>query len=155
MAWLSRISALVLLAFSVSIFLLSVRLGIGRLHSPGPGFMPSLASAVLFFLSLFVFLSHTRRPMKDQEEGHLAGWKGLAKPMGLVAALIGYAFVLNVMGYLISAFLLMFMLFLMAEPQKWRKDVVIAAIVAVLSFLVFNQWLGVRLPTGIFPQFGG
>jgi hypothetical protein len=45
----------------------------------------------------------------------------------------------------------MFMLFVIAEPQRWRKDLAIAAIVAALSYLVFHRWLGVQLPTGIFP----
>jgi putative tricarboxylic transport membrane protein len=155
MKWLNRISAFSFLGFSVFIFALSVRLGIGRLQSPGPGFMPSLASAVLFFLSLFVLISQTRRSAKDEGEGHLVHWRNLTKPIGLVAVLIGYAFVLDVMGYLITAFLLMFMLFLMAEPRRWPKDVVVAALVAALSYVVFNQWLGVRLPAGVFPNFGG
>jgi len=45
---------------------------------------------------------------------------------------------------------LLFTLFSVTEPQQWRKNLVIAALVAVFSFLVFDKWLRVQLPDGIF-----
>jgi putative tricarboxylic transport membrane protein len=151
MKWLNGISDLSLLGLSVIIFVLSLKLGIGKVQSPGPGFMPSVVSVILFFLSLCVFVSRVREPVKDGGKGRFIRWEYLKRPFALLAALIGYAFMLDLLGYLISAFLLMFMLFVIAEPQRWRKDLAIAAIVAALSYLVFHRWLGVQLPTGIFP----
>ncbi|MEI9475000.1 MAG: tripartite tricarboxylate transporter TctB family protein [Deltaproteobacteria bacterium] len=151
MKWLNGISDLSLLGFSVFIFILSLKLGIGKIQSPGPGFMPSVVSVILFFLSLCAFVSRVKEPVKDEGKGRFMRWDYLRKPFALLAALIGYALVLDFLGYVISAFLLMFMLFVIAEPQRWRKDLAIAAIVAALSYIVFNRWLGVQLPTGIFP----
>jgi putative tricarboxylic transport membrane protein len=90
------------------------------------------------------------RSVKDHKKGGFIEWGSLKKPAILVVALIGYAFLLQVFGYLITSFALMFVMFLITEPQKWRKDILIAAIAVMLSFLVFDKWLQVRLPGGIF-----
>lgn len=149
MKWLNRISNLSLMGFSVLIVFLCVELGIGKPQSPGPGLMPSLAAVLLFSLSLLTFIFDIKG--SNDEEGKTSFRRqDLIKPFSLVVSLIGYAFLLDVIGYIVSTFLLLFVLFSMMEPQKWRKDMVIAAVVATLSFLVFDKWLHVQLPAGIF-----
>ena len=44
MKWLNGISDLSFLGLSVIVFVLSLKLGIGKVQSPGPGFMPSVVS---------------------------------------------------------------------------------------------------------------
>jgi energy-converting hydrogenase Eha subunit B len=46
--------------------------------------------------------------------------------------------------------LLLFVLFSITELHKWRKNLVIAAVIAILSFVVFDKWLRVQLPDGLF-----
>jgi putative tricarboxylic transport membrane protein len=150
MKWLNRAGNLSLMGFSVLIFFLCVQLGIGKPRSPGPGFMPLLAAVLLFCLSLATIIVESRGSAEDEERKSSLGLKELAKPISLVIALIGYAFLLNVLGYPVTTFLLLFGLFSVTEPQHWRKNLVIAALVAVLSFLVFDKWLRVQLPDGIF-----
>ncbi len=150
MKWLNRISNLSLIGFSVLIVFLCVELGIGNPQSPGPGFMPSLAAVLLFSLSLLTIIFDIKGSVKEEEGKSSLRWEDLIKPFSLVASLIGYAFLLNILGYLVTTFLVLFVLFSITEPQKWRKDMVIAAIVATLSFLVFDKWLHVQLPSDIF-----
>jgi len=150
MKWLNRAGHLSLMGFSVLIFFLCVQLGIGKPQSPGPGFMPLLAAVVLFCLSLATIIVESRGASEDEGGKSSLGLAELAKPACLVIALIGYAFLLNVLGYPVTTFLLLFALFSVTEPQHWRKNLLIAALVAVLSFLVFDKWLRVKLPDGIF-----
>jgi putative tricarboxylic transport membrane protein len=111
--------------------------------------MPAIAAALLFALSLFTFFIELKG--SSEEEGKCSlKWKQLTKPMCLLISLIGYAFLLNIVGYIVATFLLMSILFLMTEQQEWRKDLVIAVIVSTLSYLVFNKWLHVPLPSGMF-----
>ena len=138
-----------LMMFSILIGFLSFQLGIGRIQNVKAGFMPLLAAILLFSLSLLVLFIEGRS-VKDHKKGGFIEWGSLKKPAILVVALIGYAFLLQVFGYLITSFALMFVMFLITEPQKWRKDILIAAITVMLSFLVFDKWLQVRLPGGIF-----
>ncbi len=150
MKWLKRAGHLSLMGFSVLIFFLCVQLGLGKPQSPGPGFMPLLAAILLFCLSLATIIVESRGTAEDEEGKSSLGLEELAKPACLVIALIGYAFLLNVLGYPVTTFLLLFGLFSVTEPRHWRKNLVIAALVAVLSFLVFDKWLRVQLPDGIF-----
>jgi len=150
MKWLNRASHLSLMGFSVLIFFLCVRLGIGKPQSPGPGFMPLLAAVLLFCLSFATIIVESRGAADDEGRKSSLGLKELTKPVCLVISLIGYAFLLNVLGYPVATFLLLFTLFSVTEPQQWRKNLLIAALVAVLSFLVFDKWLRVQLPDGIF-----
>jgi hypothetical protein len=69
---LNQITSLFLMGFSVFIFTSSLKLGIGDLQNPGPGFMPLLCSVLLFSLSLVVFIKNlrmSRRKDKDEEGG--------------------------------------------------------------------------------------
>lgn len=152
MKWLNRISSLFLIGLSLLIFYSSLNLGIGTVQKPGPGFMPILASALVFSLSFLVFIKEIKTTglAKDEERQASLGWENLIKPINLVIALCGYSFVLELFGYLITAFLLMFAMLFIYEPKKWYIHIIIAAIVANLSFLVFYKWLRVQLPMGLF-----
>lgn len=148
MRLLNPISAIFLMGLSVLIGFGSIKLGIGTPGNMGPGFMPFLASALLFILSLFILIG--LGGAKEGEKGRLStGWKTLLKPGILIIALCVYMLFLNVLGYLLAAFLLMSQMFFISEPKKWYMNIVLAAIIAILSFTLF-KWLQVQLPAGVF-----
>ena len=149
MKWLNRIISLFLVGLSIIICLASVRLGIGEFGNPGPGFMPFLTSSILFFLCLAVFIMDFIRTAEREEKGPLLAIESLKKPIVLVVLLLGFTFLLNLFGYLITTFFLMFLMFFMLNPKKWRLHIALGAIVASLSFFFF-KWFQVQLPTGIF-----
>ena len=61
-----------------------------------------------------------------------------------------YGFFLERLGYLIATFgLMIVMLGIIGRPRVWVL-VVSALIVVVATYVVFNVWLEVRLPRGIF-----
>lgn len=150
MRWLNRISSLFLIGFSVVICWASIKLGIGKPGTPGPGFLPFFSSFLLFLLSLVVFAKDLIRTDKGEEEKPSLTRENLKKPIGLVVMLSGYTFLLNIFGYIITTFPLMFLMLFMLDPKKWRMQIIIAAIVTSLSFFLFCKWLQVGLPTGIF-----
>ncbi len=145
---LDRGSCIFLLGLSVLVGLMSLRLGIGGLELMGAGFMPFLASILLFVLTVIVLIKGLRTKQGGEEKTRLT-WKALEKPLKLVVGLIGYAFLLMPLGYLIVTFLFVFFMFTMMQPQKWRMDLVFAALVAAASFVLFDTLLSVRLPPGI------
>ena len=149
---LDKGSCIFLLGLSVLVGLMSLKLGIGGLELMGAGFMPFLASILLFVLTLFVFIKGLRTKQGGEEKTHLT-WEALEKPLKLVMGLIVYAFLLMPLGYLITTFLFVFFMFNMMQPQKWRMDLVFAALVAAASFVLFDTLLSVRLPPGILTMF--
>ena len=140
----------VLIGFSILIFILSLELGFGEIQNPGPGFMPIHVSVVIFVLSLLVLVMEMGKSDKDEGGGPSIIWKNFKKPVFLVIVLSGYTLFLEVFGYLIDTFLLMFLTFSISMPKKWYMNMMIAAIIASLSFLVFYKCLRMQLPTGLF-----
>ena len=148
MKFSDRISSLFLITLSVFVLVGSYKLGIGTLQNLGTGFMPFLASALLFILSLFILMGIGRK------SGEINGrppvvWKNLLRPGSLIIALLIYMLLVNHLGYVLTAFLLMTQMFFVSEPKKWFKNIISSAMIAILSFIFF-RWLQVQLPTGLF-----
>jgi len=149
MKWLNRIISLFLISLAIIICLASVRLGIGGFGNPGPGFLPFLTSLLLFSLSFAVFIKDFIKTGEEEEKSPVMTKDTLKKPFILVVLLTGYTFLLNILGYLITAFLLMFLMFFMLDPRKWRLHIIVGAAVIIISFFFFKRFQ-VQLPTGIF-----
>ena len=128
---------------------ISLQLGVGGLDLMGSGFMPLLASILLFALSLIDFTSSLvkGRTRKRDKKGPSLG--ELTKPAMLIGALIVYVYFLSSVGFQIMTFLLVYVLFVMMQPKKWRLDLFYAALVSTVTFLFFDVALKVRLPAGI------
>ena len=144
-----QISSLFLMILAIFTGVISMQLGVGGLDLMGSGFMPLLASILLFALSLIDFISSLvkGRTGKKDKKGPTLG--ELTKPAMLIGALIVYAYFLNSVGFPIMTFLLVYVLFVAMQPKKWRLDLFYAALVSAVTFLFFDVALKVRLPAGI------
>jgi putative tricarboxylic transport membrane protein len=148
MKWLHRLSSLSLMAFSVWVFLSSLRLGVGTPKEPGPGFMPLLAAVLIFSLSLWGFI---RRFYGTPGKKARARDRSFFLKSGIfVATILLYALILEAAGFIVAGFLLLSAEFSITQPKQWPKNLAIAALVSILSFIVFRRLLGVQLPRGIF-----
>jgi putative tricarboxylic transport membrane protein len=152
MKWANRISSLFLIVVSIIVCFASVTLGIGEFQNPGPGLLPFYTSLLLFFLSLMVLIKNLIAKDEGGDAIPLVLQGNLRKPASLIISLIGYVLTLNSLGYIISTSLLIFiMLFIFdSNPKKWWKFLIVGVISANLSFLIFNKWLQVQLPIGLF-----
>ena len=146
---LERIGCIFLVGFSIFIGFFSIRLGIGGLDLLGAGFLPFLAAILLFVMSLTVLTKgFLEKPEIEGQKNplHLGEFK---KPLMLVVGLIMYAILLKPLGYPITMFLFVFSMFVMMQPKKWKADLFIAALISIVSFVLFNVLLNVPLPFGI------
>ena len=134
----NQVSSLFLIAFSIFVGLISIQLGVGGLDLMGSGFMPGIASILLFVLSLTEFISSLAKGNKKREDKRGPTSGELTKPAMLIGALIVYAYFLNSIGFPIMTFLLVYVLFVMMQPKKWRLDLFFAALVSALTFLLFD-----------------
>jgi putative tricarboxylic transport membrane protein len=146
-----QLASLLLIVFSAGICLMTSQLGIGSLHKPGSGFFPFWGAAVLGLLSLANFLVATRErrraveKIKSREEG--IRWKNLFLTFSF---LLVYPFLLDTLGFLLSTFLFFFLLLRFIEPRRWPVVLGLSASVAILAFLIFQYWLRMQFPSGIF-----
>ena len=149
MSGLERGACIFLMGFSVLFAVMSLELGIGGLNLLGRGLMPFLSSIVLFVLSLIVLIRGLAKGKGPEVTSGKLGAQELTKPVLFVGGLVAYALLLVPLGYLMITFGLVFLLFFMMQPKKWPMDLFFAALVSVLSFLLFDVVLRVRLPDGI------
>ena len=67
----------------------------------------------------------------------------------ILAVLFGYSLFLDTLGFLVSTFILLLMLFRFVGPQKWVVAVGGSALASIASYVVFELWLKTQLPRGI------
>jgi hypothetical protein len=142
-------SSLFWLVAAIGIVLLSLKYGVGTFHEPGPGFITFFAGAILIILSLGLFFSSLR-----DEEGRsgLRGlWTGLetGKVLYVVLLLVAYIFLLKPIGFPISTFILLFLLFRVKGTYRLSTIFLMAFLVTAGSYIIFEIWLKAQLPKGI------
>ena len=110
MKTLDQTSSLFWLLVSISVLVESTRLGIGILHDPGMGFLTFGASGIMGILSLVLFFRATLKKEEGKPKPFLVGpfWK---RVIFVLIVLAIWSRVMPELGYLISTFLLMTLLY--------------------------------------------
>lgn len=146
-------SSLFWLFAGAGITLMSLKYGFGTFHEPGLGFTTFWAGLILTCLSLVIFFSSSR-PSKNRG-GLRELWAGLEveKVIYVIALLSAYALVLRRVGFLISTFILLFLLFRMTGAYRLRTNLIMSFLITAGSYIVFEVWLQTQLPKGILERF--
>jgi len=142
-------SSLFWLVFSLIIFIESLRLGIGKLQDPGMGFMAFGASGLLGVFSLILFFQTILKTEEAKTEPLFIGklWK---RVFFVLIALLIYARLMPVAGYIISTFFLMSFLFWIVRGQKWWWVLVSSFLTTLATYYVFSVWLKGQFPESFF-----
>jgi len=122
--------------------------GVGSFSTPGPGFITFLAGATLTLLSLILFISSTRSKGGGESLGSLWEGRQTGKAFYILGLLVAYMFLVTPLGFLLSTFLLLILLFRIQAAYSLRKVIFLSAASTVASIIVFDAWLGVQLPRG-------
>ena len=144
-------SGIVIMAFAALICFESSKLSFGTPGKPGPGFFPLGLGVILFFLSL-IFILKTALRWEGISDSARALWTGLRwkQVSYTLAALLGYALLLDRLGYLICTWILMTYLFWGKGAKRKGIAIIGAMMVSVISYMIFRGMLKVRLPLGLF-----
>jgi putative tricarboxylic transport membrane protein len=127
-----------------------LKMGIGPLNAPGPGFFPVLVGGVFSLLSMALFMSTFLA--KDQLSERRSFWKekkSCRKVSLSLLSLVFYLISLNYLGYLITTFLFILFLLKFVGQRKWGPSILIAILVSWGSYAIFKTGLGVALPKGL------
>ncbi len=149
MKTLDQTSSLFWLLVSILVFAESLRIGIGTVQNPGMGFMTFGASGILGILSRVLFLKASLRKEDLPHNPLFAGtlWRRI---LFVLLALTVYARVMPVLGYLISTFVLMTLLFGILEKKRIKFVPLYALVATLFTHLVFSKWLNCQFPHGLF-----
>jgi hypothetical protein len=142
-------SSLFWLLLSISIFIESLRLGIGTPRNPGMGFMSFGASGLLGVLSVVLFVRSSLKKEKAVAAPLFSGklWK---RALFVLISLVLYSRLLPVAGFLISTFLLMTLLFWILERKKVWLVFVLSILTTGITYYVFSIALNCQFPSGLF-----
>jgi putative tricarboxylic transport membrane protein len=142
------------LAVGALFFFGSFRYSIFRSGIPGAGFFPFMGGILLIVLSLVVLISalapSKKQPTAEESKEKFFSQKDSYKRILLaLLALFVYWLALGYLGFLLTTFLFMLFLLRFIDPQRWITTLTVSFLTTISAYMLFNLWLKVRLPPGI------
>jgi putative tricarboxylic transport membrane protein len=142
------IGDLILLFISVWAILGGIKLHLGNISEPQPGFFPFWGGVALAVLcGIHLFQAWSGRTQRAETFG--AVWRPLTMMMGLVL----YVTFLNSLGYLLATIILSVVLLRVLGTRRVWSLALAALIMALGSYILFDRLLNVTLPAGILSRF--
>ena len=125
----------------------ATRLGLGSVTEPGAGFIFFWLGVVLVILSLVVLIDSIRSSEAAARDIGEMNW---IKITLVLVSLVLYAFFLEKLGFILTTFFLLSFLLSCIEDTNWIRSVGVAGAAALTCFALFELWLKIRLPKGLF-----
>lgn len=142
------ISGVACLLIATFVFTASLRLGFGELREPGPGFVLFWTSSLLAIFACILLAAGFSRRVEPAHRPDAWNRADRRNAVIVMAALFAYCLALPKLGYRISTFLLMAVLFALGRMKPWR--VVLCSLTTVLlSYYLFAHLLRTPLPRGV------
>src|SRR4030042_5962398 len=96
------------------------KLGLGKLHTPGPGMMPFLLGLLFSIISFYLLVNSLfKRSMEDKTITEEQGQINSRKVILVLASLFFYGLFLETLGYLIVTLITMTILFWTMGLVRW------------------------------------
>ncbi|MGE5252942.1 MAG: tripartite tricarboxylate transporter TctB family protein [Planctomycetaceae bacterium] len=150
-----KITAAILLIFSLLYFFKGLSLQVGVPKNPGPGFIPFIIGILLISCS-GIYLVRVFRKADLEGNGRKTSEgekRNYAAILGITACAILFPLVLETLKFLTTTFVVSLFMFLVLKPKKRALAFVLAAGMSISSFLIFSRLLGVGLPMGFLETF--
>lgn len=144
-----RIVSIGILVFALVYLAGSISLKVGTLAQPGAGQFPAAVAFSLLAIAAFHVWQTFRR---TSEENGGRGWTQIA-PAGIAVALIFYPILLKTLSFLVSTFIILFVLFRLLRFKTTMVSFLTALFTTILAFILFAGLLGVVVPGGVMEEF--
>ena len=116
----------------------------------GPRFAPLVASIALIVLAIAYLARTVVRPDLDLGRHAAAEARTTDRrtPAALLALLVGYAALLETLGYALATTIFVWLAAWLLGSRKPGRDAVVGLVLGVVAGYAFSRWLNVKLPTG-------
>jgi hypothetical protein len=138
------IGGLFFLLIGIWVFSLSIKLPIGTLAEPGPALFPLSLSILLSITGILILVSGKGKTKVDWR----MDLRKIAKPLAISLLTLAFIIFLGQLGYLVTASLYLFSLFLFVCRFRLFVAVILSGILAAGSWYLFGDILGIQLPPG-------
>ena len=145
----NAIPSFILIIVGVVFIVSSLKLGIGNIGSPGPGFVPLGAGGLLIILTLGTIVETFFKRERKSRPKILEGsqwWVMLSVPLSLLV----YALLLDIMGFIPCTFLILVFLFKIWGRQSWKVVLGASMLITGFTYLLFSYFLKINFPIGLF-----
>lgn len=142
---------IVIFIFGAITTLFALKMPIGTLRMAGTGFFPLCLGILLMVLSAAFVLQKLiqYRTMSASKEPPSKEAPGPTLQMGLfLGAMVLAILFFNLLGYPLTAFLLMVTLLRSLGIKRWVFNILLSVITAGISYFLFVQWLKIPMPKG-------
>ena len=125
----------------------ATRLGLGSVSEPGAGFIFFWSGLILVVLSLVVLVDSMR---SGEDMIGAMGKMNWAKIALILLSLVLYGYFLERLGFVLTTFVLLSFLLGWIGSTNWGRSIAVACASALACYGIFELWLKIRLPKGIF-----
>lgn len=108
---------------------------------PQPGFFPTIMAIVMFLTSLLSLVQSLKE--SGELKFHRDELMVIASGAGIIAATY-------IIGLLPSCFIYILIWLRVFEKTPWKSTITVAVVIMAIAIGVFQVWLGVQFPMGIF-----
>jgi hypothetical protein len=136
-------------ALGAALCLASFKLGMGTPSDPGSGFLPFWTGSLISFFSLLQLVGILFRKGRDGRPAATRATGTWRRPACLILTLALQGLLLAYLGYLVTTFFAMLVLFTIYDRRRWVLASAGSALVTIMTYVVFHQLLRVHLPVGI------
>ena len=144
-----RLGSLFWLAMGLISIYGSLLLGLGSMREPGSGFLSFLAGCFICIMAVVVLVQSFIQ--REEVRTKLASlWEGVnwRRPMIITLLVLGFVLFLEKLGFILSSFLLLFILLKSVEKFSWSKAILIPVLTMGCTYLIFDFFLKATLPKG-------
>ena len=144
----NRISALFFIGVGVFFSFYGRTVEIGAWSEPGPGFMPFWCGILLTGMAVALLIGSFKRkewktmppffPLADSWKRVLIGF----------LSMVAFLLLFKPLGFTLVTFLFIAVLLRTVFPQSWKRTLIAAFATAILSRLIFINFLETQLPLG-------
>ena len=140
---------LFLIAVSIGGCVLSMRLGLGTMHSPGAGLIPFGTAALLALMSGGMVVGGVIRAVREgPAPAKLFQGINWTAVILVLCTLAGYGAAFDVLGFDACNFLMMVLLLLAVCRKKWWVALTVSIVTVAGAHLLFITWLNCQFPRG-------
>lgn len=144
-----RSGGVVFLAAGIYGLVFSIGLPLGKWNAPGPGVFPLTLSILLCAFGL-VWVVRGGRREGDEPRAQPTRLLGKSKtPLQIVGITAAFIFLLEPLGYLLTAVLYTFALFFLVSRYRWWIAATLAVAFGAVSWVFFTKVLSTPLPSGV------
>ena len=148
--WKSEvIFTLVLTAFGLAIIYMSLKLGFGKMKSPGAGFFPFFVGLFILAVGIFLTLGYLTGKRATDLSGAMFSKSELGRYLGMIASFCAWLIFMPWLGFILMTFLASYAFAKIMGLEGWLRPGVLAFCSSIFIYFLFDVWFYADLPRGI------